>query len=67
MICFSESKIDQTDVISFPGYGSFMQPRKQNFLRKSGGISIYFKENLSKYITKVESESDYILWIELNK
>ncbi|MEW8548255.1 MAG: reverse transcriptase family protein [Candidatus Thiodiazotropha sp.] len=43
-----------------------MQPRKQ-FLRKSGGISIFFKEKLSKYISKVESDSDYVLWIEIQR
>ena len=43
LICFSESKIDDTDVISFPGYCNIAQPRKQKFLRKSGGISVYFK------------------------
>ena len=43
LICFSESKIDDTDVISFPGYCNIAQPKKQKFLRKSGGISVYLK------------------------
>ena len=37
--CFSETKIDETDVISFLGYDSIDQPRKQPFLRKPGGIA----------------------------
>ena len=67
LICFTESKIDATDVISFSGYNSISQPRKQKCRRKSGGISVYFKDYLSKHIRKLETESDYILWFELDK
>ena len=45
----------------------FTQPRKQRYLRKSGGISIYFKEGISKYLKVVETQSDYALWIEIDK
>lgn len=67
LICFSESKIDKFDVISFPGYGSFDQPRKQKYRRKSGGISVYFKEKVLKHLKKIDTDSDYILWFELDK
>ena len=67
LLCFSESKIDETDVISFPGYDSIDQPRKQPFLRKSGRISIYFKDEFSRFITKIETASDYVLWISIDK
>ena len=39
----------------------------RNISEKSGGISIYFKECFSKYISKIETDSDYVLWIELSK
>ncbi|MEW8548622.1 MAG: reverse transcriptase family protein [Candidatus Thiodiazotropha sp.] len=67
LLCFTETKIDETDIISFPGYCNFSQPRKQSYQRKSGGISVYFRENLSKYIRHLQTESDYVLWIEIDK
>ena len=63
LLCFNETKIDEIDVISFPGYDSIHQPRKQPFLRKSGGISIYFKDEFSRFYTP----SDYVSWISIDK
>ena len=67
LLFFSETKIDETDVISFPGYSCFAQPRKSRSFRRSGGISVYFRDSYAKYIKKIESESDYILWMEIDK
>ena len=66
-MCFTEVKIDETDEIVFPGYTAFKQPRKQSFIRRSGGITAYVKDNLAKYVTDLKSESDYILWLSLDK
>ena len=55
------------DIISFPGYTSFTQTRKQRFCRKSGGISVYSKITFSKYIKLIDTDSDYILWLEIDK
>ena len=41
--------------------------KKKKNSRKSGGISVYFKEYFSKHISEIETESDYVLWIELSK
>ena len=67
LLIFSESKISEIDIISFSGYCSLSQPRKQTHIRRSGGISVYFKEELSKSINKIDTESDYILWLEIDK
>ena len=67
LICFSESKIDENDVVSIPGYMSIDQPRRQKYQRKSGGISVFYKQSLSEHINNVNTESDYILWFELDK
>ena len=66
-LCFTETKIDETDVISIPGFISVSQSRRQKFVRRSGGISVYVKENISKYFTVIPSESDYILWFSINR
>lgn len=39
----------------------------KNILRNSGDIFVYFKEVLSKSIHKTDTDSDFILWMELDK
>ena len=66
-LCFTETKIEETDVISISGFISFSQSRRQKFARRSGGISVYVKQNISKHFTNIPSESDYVLWFSINK
>ena len=67
LICFSESKIDENDVVLIPGYMSIDQPRRQKYQRKSGGISVFYKQSLSEHTNNANTESDYILWFEVDK
>ena len=67
IVCFTEAKIDESDIILFPGFTAFYQPRKQKFLRKSGGIVVYVKNSLAKFVSKIESESDYVLWLSFSE
>ena len=67
IVCFTEVKINETDEIVFPVYTAFKQPRKQSFIRRSGGITAYVKYNLAKYVTELNTKSDYILWLSLDK
>ena len=66
-MCFVETKLDDTDIISLPGFDFISQPRKQPFYRKSGGIAVFVKKSISKYINSIESQSDYILWLSFDK
>lgn len=67
IFCVCETKLDRYDSIDVPGYVFFSQCRKQKFIRKSGGIGIFVKQTLSPYITLITSDSDYILWVSINK
>ncbi|MEW8560930.1 MAG: hypothetical protein AB2541_02460, partial [Candidatus Thiodiazotropha sp.] len=67
MICFVETKLDDTDIVSLPGFQCLSQPRKQHYLRKSGGIAFFVKEGISEYCKQKESVSDYIMWICVDK
>ena len=60
LVCFTESKIENMDIISCPGYTSLTQPRKQRFCRKSGGISLYSKRKYLRYIKLIDLNSDLI-------
>ena len=67
IFCVNETKIDKYDTIHLDGYTFISQCRRQKFFRKSGGIGVFVKNYLSPYVSLVESDSDYILWVKLNK
>ena len=67
IFCIAETKLDNTDVISVPGYTFLSQHRKQIVYRKSGGIGILVKDSLSSKLKLSETNSDYILWIQIDK
>ena len=36
-------------------------------MRKSGGIVVYVKDSLAKFVSKIESESDYVLCLSFSE
>ena len=67
IICYQETKVDEFDILSLPGFTAISQPRKQRQYRKSGGLAIFIKDNISQFCTQYKTESDYILWISIDK
>ena len=63
----AETKLDTTDLINIDGYDFISKPRQQPSLRRSGGLGLFVKAELSKYIETMQSESDYVLWVKLDK
>ena len=62
-IC-TESKIDEFDVLSLPpGYTSFSRVR-QNFAKKSGGITVIYKQSLSENIVFLNTKCEFIQWMK---
>ena len=66
VLCVSETKLDNADVISVQGYTFYSQPRKQKYIRKSGGLGFFVRDNLTKFITILESTSEYIAWLKIS-
>lgn len=66
-ICVSETHTDDTDDVDIDGYTFYSKHRAQNYRRKSGGIGIYVRNYFSKYVSVLNSESDYGLWLEIDK
>ena len=62
-----ETKLDTNDLISMNGYTFINQPRRQNYKRKSGGIEAFVKNTRNKYVDVIKTDSDFILWLKLNK
>ena len=67
ILCLAETKLDQTDIVSLPGFECISQPREELFFRRSGGIAVFVKNKFSEYCTYQPSESDYIMWMCIDK
>ena len=67
LFCVTESKLDCYDTVDMFGYTFLHQPRRQKFTQKSGGIGVFVKSSLSKFVSVVEHESDYIMWFKISK
>ena len=63
----SETKTDKHDIISLKSYTFVSQCRKQRYIRKSGGIGIFIKNELYPYVSVIDSVSDYILCLKIDK
>lgn len=67
ILCFMETMLDDSDIISLPGFSTISQPRKQKHLRKSGGLAVLIKDKFAEFCKHIDTTSDYILWLSLNK
>lgn len=67
IFCTVETKLDKHDIVYLPGYQFISMPRKQKYIRKSGGIGFFVKDEIYDYISHVESSSDYITWLKIKK
>ena len=65
--CVCETKLDKYDSIELHGFTFISQCRKQKIIRKSGGLGVFVRNELSEFITQEDSESDYIMWLKINK
>ena len=63
----SETKTDETDIISIDSYSYKSKPRRQKYVRKSGGFGVFVKDELNKYVDIIESDSEYVFWIKSEK
>ena len=63
----AETKMDSTDLVNINGYDFLSKPRQQAYIRRSGGLGLFVKHDLSRYIKTLHSDSDYILWVQLDK
>ena len=62
-----ETKLDQYDVISVDGFSFNHKPRQQKYIRRSGGIGVFVRDEFDKFVQIIESDSEYAFWITLSK
>ena len=67
ILAIQESKTDDTDDIQMPGYHVFYHNRTKLARRRSGGIALMIKSEISEYV-KVDSHkySKLVLWFTLS-
>ena len=63
----AETKMDSTDLVNINGYDFLSKPRQQAYISRSGGLGLFVKHDLSRYIKTLHSDSDYVLWVQLDK
>ena len=72
IVCYQETKTDEFDILSLPGFTTISQPSKQKYYRKSGGLAVFVKDEISEdeisdYCLHYKTESDYVLWMSIHK
>ena len=66
VLCFVETKTDDCDQIDLPGFQMlYMKNRASMSNRRSGGIALYVKINITSYVKVVMTECNFILWFEM--
>ncbi|CAG2236183.1 unnamed protein product [Mytilus edulis] len=66
IICFKETKTDNCDHLSLPDYTFKMKNRLSLSNRRSGGLIIFYKDKISKYVRLIENESNFVMWINIS-
>ncbi|GFS04675.1 zinc-binding alcohol dehydrogenase domain-containing protein 2 [Elysia marginata] len=64
IICLAETKC--YDDLTIPGFTVYHKQRS-SFINKSGGITIAARNSIAQHITQLQSNSEYALWIKINK
>jgi len=59
--------LDSLDIVSVDNYTFVPKHRKQKTLRKSGGIGTFVRQDIMKYVTFLESESEFVQWLKISQ
>ena len=66
MLCFQETKTDNCNHQSLPGYTFKMENRFNLSNRRSGGLIICYKDEILNYVRLKENESHCVMWINIS-
>lgn len=67
VICLTETKTDDTDVLQIPGFSVFLKNRCRLSKVRSGGIALLIRDSLVKYVTVINTNCKYVSWFKMNK
>lgn len=67
IIGLTETKTDDSDSISLPGYVLFTKNRHTLSNVRSGGILVAIRESIVKYVHIIKTDCKYALWFKISK
>ena len=69
MVLLCETWTNEQSEMSLDGFEHFAlhRPRHQRARRDSGGVALYYRAELAKYVTLVKETEDCILWVKIDK
>ena len=67
IICFTETKLDDLDNLESDDFLFRYKNRKKVATYKSGGIAIGYKKCLHKFIKPIETDCQYVYWLNIDK
>lgn len=60
-MCLTETKTDCADVIDIKNYTVISKHRSNLSTQTSGGIVVYVRNSLSKFVSLITNECDHVL------
>ena len=66
IICFCETKLSDIDRFELAGFKIFTKNRK-GVKRASVGVAVCVRDNLSKYVKILDTDSDFTLWFKIDR
>ena len=66
ILCFSETKLDQYDVVEINHFKALPPLNRKHAMLKSGGIIVFVRDNLYENVEILKSSNENVLWIIIN-
>ena len=67
VFCLCETHIDDTDIVDIKNYNFIAKNRKKSYKRKSGGVGVYVRNEVTPFVQVLPNESEYALWLSILK
>ena len=67
LIGISESNLTGSETLDFEKFNLLKTKARPNVYKTSGGISVLVKEDIAHLVKYIPSESELVLWVEVDK
>ena len=65
--CLCESHTDDTDIVGIINHTFLSKIDNHPYKRKSGGIGLYVRDEITPFVQVLPNDSEYALWISILK
>lgn len=67
IVTLLETKTDNNDVITVPGFVCYLNNRTTTSRVRSGGVGVLIKDELSPFVTVCDIKTDLLLWLKVQQ